>query len=78
MDPKACLIEAEEFVGQSGMRDECAYRLAEYFRWRIEGGFNPDFGHGVDGDSKATIILAKLGKVADTLSAALTGGHNAS
>ena len=70
MDPKATLIEANSALRESGNRSECGERLADYFGWRLKGGFQPMVG-GVWGDTYAAEVLVSLGEVADTLSEAL-------
>ena len=69
MDPEKCLIEAAELV-KTG-RSECAQKLADYFDWRVHGGFEPYFC-GTTGDRFYMQVLIQLGLVADTLSEALT------
>lgn len=69
MDPLVCLNEAQELIGQSNCREECAHSLEAYFRWRLSGGFEPP-----QGDNRAMHLLVRLGCVADTLSDALD--HN--
>lgn len=59
MDPAACLADAESFVLDLEF-EEAAYALSHYFRWRMEGGFEP-----ANGDYRATIVLARIGKNAD-------------
>ena len=71
MDPKQTLIDAAAHLRTHGERIECAYLLAEYFTWRIKGGFNPVLSFSVSGDDEYVILLAKLGNAADTLSEAI-------
>lgn len=70
MDPIACLNDADRLVRECGEREEAAVCLANYFFWRIRGGFEPPAG-----DSRFESILYRLGSVADTLSETLD--HNA-
>lgn len=59
MDPQAALDQADLHF-TDGEFEECAYCLANYFRWRIEHGFEP-----TNGDHRATVLLAKLGQKCD-------------
>lgn len=69
MDPKACLELAQDNYA-NGEYEEACYNLAEYFTWRIKGGFEPNLNGITEmGDSAAIILLAKLGKRADNLNA---------
>ena len=74
MDPKACLIEADQHLRQHGERAECAARLVDYFEWRLKGGFEPTMAGpamSVAGDYYAVLTLQSLGEVADTLAEAI-------
>lgn len=66
MDPQACLNEVRDLLRVSGDRGEAGQRLADYFRWRLNGGFEPR-----GGDLLALELVEKLGRVCDTLSDAL-------
>lgn len=72
MDPEKCLKEAEECLKTDCW--DCAYHLADYWKWRSEGGFEPFItyrGKQVKGDTMARSVLISLGEVADTLAEAL-------
>ncbi len=68
MDPEQILIDASEHLRHSGCREEAAECLANYFLWRLRGGFEPTHG-----DQRATELLMQLGTVADVLSESLQG-----
>ncbi len=43
MDPVACLAEAKVFYDDDEFSQALA-RLADYFEWRLKGGFQPPRG----------------------------------
>lgn len=59
MDPRATLRAAHDALAYADY-EQLAEHLANYFAWRISGGFQPE-----NGDNEATNLLIALGKNAD-------------
>lgn len=61
MDPEACLRRADQAVSDLFL-DEAAEALADYWRWRDRGGFEPhDVAHsGKRGDAFAREVQRRL------------------
>jgi hypothetical protein len=58
MDPERCLIEAAGLLKTE--RWEAAIRLADYFDWRMKGGFEP-FVANMKGDRYYRQLVINLG-----------------
>jgi len=67
MDPVAAVLErARSALTWEADYEDCAAALAEYFRWRISGGFEPQVA-GSAGDAVALGLLDVLGRTANQL-----------